>query len=132
MGRRNWISKEKRVAVYLRDGCRCVYCGSQAKLTLDHVKPKAMGGRDLLHNLVTACQPCNASKKDMSLRSWCFSRGMGPTAVDGVQRRVQRHKTRGTRDRRAFAHVMVAYGRELKSGQGAKSRISSGAFATRR
>lgn len=43
---------------------RCVYCGSTAYLSWDHVKPKAAGGRDILSNLVPACKSCNSKKRD--------------------------------------------------------------------
>ena len=41
--RRNWINVRRRLAIYLRDGMACVYCGSGIedgiKMTLDHVIP---------------------------------------------------------------------------------------------
>ena len=48
--------------IFKRDGNRCVYCGSRDNLTIDHVVPKAKGGRDTWYNLVTACQSCNSKK----------------------------------------------------------------------
>jgi 5-methylcytosine-specific restriction endonuclease McrA len=39
----------------------CWMCGGQAD-TVDHVKPLAAGGPDLLSNLRPACRSCNASK----------------------------------------------------------------------
>lgn len=56
-----------REHVYRRDGHRCVYCGNTQHLTLDHVIPKAKGGRTHWTNLVTACRACNAKKGDFSL-----------------------------------------------------------------
>lgn len=53
--------------IYLRDDHRCQYCGEKfaAKdLTLDHVLPKAQGGRDTWENLVACCEPCNRGKAD--------------------------------------------------------------------
>ena len=49
-----------------RDGYRCAYCGRSGALTLDHVLPRAQGGRSTWTNLVAACQPCNAAKGDRS------------------------------------------------------------------
>lgn len=48
--------------VFKRDSNRCVYCGSRDNLTIDHVVPKSLGGRDSWENLVAACQGCNAKK----------------------------------------------------------------------
>lgn len=63
--RRKAISKRLRFEVLKRDGHRCRYCGAtaeDAKLTVDHVMPIALGGNDEPSNLVTACAPCNAGK----------------------------------------------------------------------
>jgi 5-methylcytosine-specific restriction endonuclease McrA len=51
-----------RINVFRRDGNQCLYCGSKSDLTLDHVLPKAMGGKDTWENLATACQTCNTRK----------------------------------------------------------------------
>ena len=53
-----------RQNVFKRDGGHCVYCGSKENLTLDHVVPRALGGRTSWTNLVTACQKCNTRKAD--------------------------------------------------------------------
>lgn len=52
--------------VFRRDNNRCVYCNSKDALTIDHVVPRSMGGRDAWDNLVTACQKCNAKKGNMT------------------------------------------------------------------
>lgn len=51
-----------RKMVYLRDQYTCQYCGEQFQakdLTLDHVKPKSLGGDSSWSNLVTCCATCN-------------------------------------------------------------------------
>lgn len=62
----NWISQHKRLAIYLRDGIACCYCGAcvtdGAKLTLDHIKPYSKGGGNEATNLVTCCDRCNSSR----------------------------------------------------------------------
>lgn len=50
--------------VFKRDGNRCVYCGNDKDLTIDHVIPRSKGGRDTWDNLATACSPCNSKKGD--------------------------------------------------------------------
>jgi 5-methylcytosine-specific restriction endonuclease McrA len=65
------LAPEVREAIYQRDGRRCVYCGRtppEVKLTVDHVHPRQLGGRDDPSNLVTACRSCNSDKRDMTLR----------------------------------------------------------------
>lgn len=59
------ISQRLRYEILRRDGHRCRYCGASAQdsqLTVDHVRPVALGGTDDPTNLVTACQPCNSGK----------------------------------------------------------------------
>lgn len=55
------LSKEN---VFKRDGFQCQYCGTQKDLTLDHLIPKAKGGKTSWNNLVTACKKCNSLKGD--------------------------------------------------------------------
>lgn len=66
----NWIRQEKRLAIYIRDGLECAYCGSNiedAKMTLDHLTPYSMGGSNDQTNLVTCCHRCNSSRGN---RDW--------------------------------------------------------------
>lgn len=53
-----------RQAIFRRDAHACQYCGSKQNLTLDHVQPRARGGKDTWENLVTACVTCNNRKGD--------------------------------------------------------------------
>jgi 5-methylcytosine-specific restriction endonuclease McrA len=49
----------------LRDGYRCQYCGDEPgirELNVDHVLPRARGGRDAWDNLVISCRDCNLRK----------------------------------------------------------------------
>lgn len=51
--------------VLLRDRHECQYCGSRpavARLTLDHVVPRARGGAMSWENVVTCCEICNRRK----------------------------------------------------------------------
>lgn len=51
-----------RLAVYERDDYRCVTCGADRPLSLDHIYPWSLGGKDTLENLQTMCVPCNCRK----------------------------------------------------------------------
>lgn len=67
----NWIRQEKRLAIYLRDGLACVWCGHSvengASLSLDHLTPHSKGGSNKETNLVTACDRCNCSRGNRSV-----------------------------------------------------------------
>ena len=70
----NWIRQEKRLAIYLRDGLACAWCGASveqgAKLTLDHIVPHAAGGTNRENNLVTACHRCNSVRADRMVEAF--------------------------------------------------------------
>jgi len=58
--------------LFARDHWTCQYCGKKASqlkgknnhLTIDHIKPRAQGGRHHWENVVTACYVCNIKKRD--------------------------------------------------------------------
>ena len=54
--------KPSRSLIYQRDDHTCQYCGSQKRLTIDHVVPKSRGGQDTWENMVVACSSCNIKK----------------------------------------------------------------------
>jgi len=50
-----------------RDRCVCQYCGvrfTTEELNLDHVVPRAQGGKTTWENVVASCVPCNNAKRD--------------------------------------------------------------------
>jgi hypothetical protein len=64
------ISKMIRFEIFKRDGFKCCYCGRtppQVILEIDHIDPKAGGGKDDINNLITSCFDCNRGKKDIPL-----------------------------------------------------------------
>lgn len=63
------VSRRLRFEILRRDGHTCRYCGGAAPdvaLTVDHVKPTALGGGDDPSNLVTACSQCNSGKASVA------------------------------------------------------------------
>ena len=62
----NWISQHKRLAIYMRDGFSCVWCGSTLEsgitLSLDHVVCHCKTANNDETNLVTCCKSCNDSR----------------------------------------------------------------------
>jgi hypothetical protein len=58
--------------VFQRDGFTCIYCGFDGngfnqwrQLSVDHLRPKSVGGTDAADNLVTACNFCNSATSRM-------------------------------------------------------------------
>lgn len=72
----NWIRQEKRLAIYIRDGFRCLHCSRSLKkaapgeIALDHVRPFAKGGCNCASNLVTSCGDCNKSRGMKSVKAF--------------------------------------------------------------
>jgi 5-methylcytosine-specific restriction endonuclease McrA len=54
-----------RINIMARDKFQCQYCGvrpQRSELNLDHVVPRALGGRSTWENVVTSCVECNRRK----------------------------------------------------------------------
>lgn len=69
--RRPPIPADLRALVLRRDAYTCGYCGAKpTRLECDHVIPSSKGGPTTEDNLVAACKPCNASKKDRNALEW--------------------------------------------------------------
>lgn len=74
-----------RQAIFRRDAQTCQYCGSKANLTLDHVEPRARGGKDTWENLVTACVTCNNRKGDRRLEECNLTLAKVPKAPRALE-----------------------------------------------
>jgi len=87
----SWITKTKRLAIYLRDGFTCAYCGldlhhaDPRDVTLDHLTPRIDGGSNKPSNLITACLSCNSSKQD---KPW--TQFAGPMSQQIIRRNIRR------------------------------------------
>lgn len=66
--RSRYVSAETKLAVFIRDGGRCVVCGrgkgDGVSLTVDHIIPWSEGGANTAQNLQTLCEGCNAEKSN--------------------------------------------------------------------
>lgn len=66
--RRNYFNSNfSRKALVKRDRSCCQYCGvklTASEITIDHVKPKAKGGKTSFMNCVVSCVSCNNHKAD--------------------------------------------------------------------
>ena len=56
------VSMTTRLAVLRRDGYKCVKCQADTWLSIDHIRPQAMGGLGTEDNLQTLCRSCNSRK----------------------------------------------------------------------
>ena len=59
--------KFTRESVIQRDNYICAYCGKKFKkdyLTIDHILPKSLGGKNTWKNTVASCKACNNRKAD--------------------------------------------------------------------
>jgi 5-methylcytosine-specific restriction endonuclease McrA len=68
--------------IFARDRGRCVYCGIPVRprakglhrapdlATLDHLKPRAEGGRTVAENLALACHACNNARGTLSIEAF--------------------------------------------------------------
>ena len=66
--RRSQHGKEIRKYIYDKADGRCELCGRkilQTEMTIDHVIPLAMGGRDEIENMQCVCRMCNQLKDNL-------------------------------------------------------------------
>ena len=70
----NFVPKEVRTRIYMRDNFTCVYCKTKIQdwrdLSLDHVTPRSQGGKNHSTNLVCSCRDCNRDKGDTPLEQF--------------------------------------------------------------
>ena len=67
-----------REQVIRRDGC-CQMCGTEERLSVDHIVPRVLGGTDSLDNLQVLCSSCNSSKGGRF-----FDRAKTPPTLPGL------------------------------------------------
>lgn len=114
----HWIRPEKRLAIYLRDRFRCIYCLSDLHgadprdLTLDHVRCHSDGGSNSESNLVLACRSCNSSRQDAPL-----ARFAGPETRANIRRNCRRSLRPYLKLAKAIMAGEMEYDRELEIGE---------------
>ena len=101
----NWCRQEKRLAIYLRDGLACAYCGHSvedgAQLTLDHIQPHSKGGTNHESNLVTCCHRCNSARGNRPMKAFASS--------------VAQYLGHKLQAKDIINHIMVCRRRDLKA-----------------
>jgi hypothetical protein len=58
------VPEEQRERIMERDDYRCVECGTEVQLSIDHIKARSKGGDNDDENLRVLCVSCNSSKKN--------------------------------------------------------------------
>ena len=115
----NWIRQEKRLAIYMRDGLACVWCGvaveSGTSLSLDHVTPHSHGGSNGAENLITCCERCNKSRGARSVKLFAAA--------------VAEYLDHGVEPVEIIAHVRAACRRELPLAEAKKMIARRGSAA---
>ena len=111
-----WIRKDKRLAIYMRDGFTCAYCGSNMKddtalLTLDHLIPVEHGGSNDQTNLITACHQCNSVRGSRDLRQFCKDVGQY-LDIEGnfIEKDIMQKSARNI-DRNSAKELISRYGK---------------------
>jgi len=69
--------------VCARDRHICAYCGNHAD-TVDHIVPRALGGKNTWENVVAACRRCNSKKGQRTLDELGWTLGHTPYRPRGV------------------------------------------------
>lgn len=60
---REWLREHENPNV-------CIYCGTEGKLTTEHILPRIHGGEDIPDNVVRVCSICNSSKGGKRMYEW--------------------------------------------------------------
>ncbi len=60
--RRAHLPRDVRIAVFNRGGGRCVECGADYRIRIDHIIPVSLGGSNHPDNLQVLCDRCNLQK----------------------------------------------------------------------
>lgn len=105
---KNWLRRDKRVALLLRDDRRCVYCTAgyaQGVLTADHIAERAGAEpNNGWSNLVTSCMLCNSTKRHDGIEALAQRRQLDLT---GIRARIQNQRRRGLKQRRKQAQGLL-------------------------
>jgi len=110
-----WCRPAKRLAIYLRDGLCCMYCGRSiedgANLSLDHVAPHSKGGSNSERNLVTCCRHCNSVRQDRDAAEFAADvaqyLGLAGVTGDSIMAAIRSNTRRSLRPYRAEAREMI-------------------------
>jgi 5-methylcytosine-specific restriction endonuclease McrA len=109
-----WITRKRRLAIYLRDGFRCVYCtadltqANPREVTLDHIKPRCQGGSHKARNLVTACITCNSQRQHMTVQAFLKVLWTRNVYRQRTMRRIELARTTSIKSYLPLAHDIIS------------------------
>ncbi len=67
----NRLKYDRRYEVILRDGAKCRHCGHNKSehLSIDHIIPRSLGGKDYVENLQILCLRCHRKKTKQDIKN---------------------------------------------------------------
>ena len=102
-----WIRPDKRLAIMMRDGFQCQYCGACVEdgiaMTLDHITPVHYYGSNKASNLITACMSCNSRRRDSSITRFL----VGNRGHVNIIRTINRQRVKPIKKHRKVAKRML-------------------------
>jgi CRISPR/Cas system Type II protein with McrA/HNH and RuvC-like nuclease domain len=110
----NWLRQDKRLAIYLRDGMACMYCGSTiedgAQLSLDHVKPHSKGGSNSERNLVCCCSKCNSVRGNRPVEDFAADVAgyLAVVTAEDIMASIRSHTRKSLKTYRVEAKELIA------------------------
>lgn len=69
-GEINWSTSTREWIRERDEPNKCIYCGQEKELTVEHILPKCCGGEDESYNTIMVCKSCNSSKGGKRLYEW--------------------------------------------------------------
>lgn len=69
-GEINWSSSVREWLKEKEEPNKCIYCGEEKDLTIEHILPRICGGEDVLENVIMVCKSCNSAKGGKRLYEW--------------------------------------------------------------
>lgn len=94
--------------------CHCKQILFYDKMTVEHVRPKALGGTDAISNLLPSCAPCNNQRPCEDI-----TQSLAPLL------KSRRHKTNNSpRNRKASKRVQKAAGTRISTKKPKKKNVN--------
>lgn len=70
------VTSSELASLRAKHGKRCAYCGVRGRMTIDHIKPLALGGQHIARNIQFLCHSCNSAKGKKAPEDFARSRGL--------------------------------------------------------
>lgn len=118
-----------RLNIFARDKFTCQYCGQKphrSQLNLDHVIPRALGGRTTWENVVCSCVECNRRKGGRTpaqARLCLMRRPVRPRWTPVIHHAVQSMRYD---EWRPFLHIVDGRGDGVRNGGEAYRKAAGG------